>query len=396
MSTKLPIKPRVIEWARESAGLSREEVVSKLKRKSITVETITAWETGGETPTLPQLEMLAYSIYKRPLALFFFPEPPEEETPEESFRTLPEYEISKMPPKLRYLIRQARVMQINLAELNDNTNPAPRKILHDLGYRPNSPVEEMSKSVRTYFNIDLDEQMSWKDSDVALKNWRALYEECGIAVFKEAFNHREGKLTVESPFSGFCLYDDTYPIIYVNNSKPKTRQIFTLFHELAHLLLRTGGVDTRIDDYIDQIDGDNKNAEILCNKFAGAFLVPDEDFNRRVSGLQIDDPAISQWANLYKVSREVILRKFLDRGDVNQSTYNGYVASWAQSRKPKPKGGSSYSNKGVYLGDRYLGLVFGKYYQKKISLEQVANYLGVKVKNIPGYEALIYRQGKAG
>ncbi|KKL56723.1 hypothetical protein LCGC14_2242570, partial [marine sediment metagenome] len=38
-------------------------------------------------------ERLAYEIYKRPLALFFFPEPPEEETPKESFRTLPQEEI---------------------------------------------------------------------------------------------------------------------------------------------------------------------------------------------------------------------------------------------------------------------------------------------------------------
>ena len=40
---------------------------------------------------------------------------------------------------------------------------------------------------------------------------------------------------------GFCLQDDEFPIIYLNNSAAKSRQIFSLFHELAHLLLRTSG-----------------------------------------------------------------------------------------------------------------------------------------------------------
>ena len=35
-----------------------------------------------------------------------------------------------------------------------------------------------------------------------------------------------------------------------------------------------------------------------------------------------------------------------------------------------------------------MNLVFSKYYQKKISTEQVADYLGVKTNHISKYEAL--------
>jgi hypothetical protein len=46
-----------------------------LKRKPEEVE---AWEAGESAPTYPQLEKLAYQIYKRPLAVFFLPTPLDE------------------------------------------------------------------------------------------------------------------------------------------------------------------------------------------------------------------------------------------------------------------------------------------------------------------------------
>ena len=90
MSEQLPVNPVMLRWARETGGFGIDDVVGKLKRKRITAETVASWEEKGATsPTYAQLERLAYEVYKRPLALFFFPEPPEEESPAESFRTLP-------------------------------------------------------------------------------------------------------------------------------------------------------------------------------------------------------------------------------------------------------------------------------------------------------------------
>jgi len=81
MSEHIPVNPEVLRWARETGGFDIPDVVVKLKRKRITSETVTSWEKGTASPTYVQLERLAYEIYKRPLALFFFPEPHEEATP---------------------------------------------------------------------------------------------------------------------------------------------------------------------------------------------------------------------------------------------------------------------------------------------------------------------------
>lgn len=389
MIQPIPVNPEILQWARLTAGFSVEDVVLKLDRKSIVAETIIAWELGESVPTYTQLETLAYKIYKRPLALFFFPEPPSEETPEQTFRTLPEYEIDLMPPRIRFLIREAKVRQLNLAELYDNANPAERQIVRDLSFDPGVSAEKMATVIREYLQIDLAMQTRWKDSEEALKSWRHALEAHGIFVFKAAFK--------VDAFSGLCLYDEQFPIIYVNNSKSKNRQIFTLFHELAHLLFRTGGVDTRLEDYLSYLHGDNRRIEILCNRFAGEFLVPAHDFDQRTKGMGIDDASIQKLADCYHVSREVILRKLADRGIVNPKDYEDKVREWerAIASKGSGAGGDYYRNIGAYLGEPYLEMAFSRYYQKRISTEQLADYLGVKVKSVPGMEALLLRKGVA-
>lgn len=382
MKEQIPVNPVMLTWARETAGISIEEVSRRIKKP---IEVIQSWESGADTPTYIQLEKLAYQIYKRPLALFFFPDPPQEETPEQSFRTLPDQEIENMSSRMKILIRRARVLQENLRELNEAVNPADRHIFKELQINVDQSLGEMVTSVREFIGIDLDQQFGWKDSDQAFKRWRESLEENGIFVFKDAFK--------EDAFSGFCLYDNEFPIIYINNSKSNTRQIFTLFHELAHILFKTGGVDARIDDYINYLGGDDRKIEIICNRFAGAYLVPDSDFNERIKGTNVNDILLNDLASLYKVSREVILRKFLDRNIVDQNYYLEKTEEWANSKKTKKGGGNYYRNIGIYLSQSYMEQAFSRFYQNRISDVQLASYLGIKTNGITNVESIMMSKG---
>lgn len=383
----IPVNPEVLAWARETAGLSIDEVVSRVNRKRVSSETVLAWEKGTDAPSYPQLERLAYEIYKRPLAIFFFPNPPEEETAKQSFRTLPEYEIDLLPSRIRVLARKAQSLQLNLYELHEGANPSDRKIANDLSYSPDVPADRMAADVRSYLSVDLDTQFGWQDSEHAFKFWRESLEECGISVFKDAFR--------EDSFSGFCLYDDRFPLIYVNNTKPFTRQSFTLFHELAHLLFKTGGIDTNLEQYLDYLVGDNRLIEILCNKFAGEFLVPSADFESRSRGMRVDDSSIERLAKTYQVSREVVLRKYFDMGAVDQNYYDERVAAWRQGTTARAPGGNYYANMGAYLSSPYVEKAFTRYHQNHFGVEQLADYLGVKVRSVPGMEAHLFRKGTA-
>jgi len=389
MSQQIPVNPVMLRWARETYGFGIDDVVVKLKRKRVTSETVASWEKGTASPSYAQLERLAYEIYKRPLALFFFPEPPEEETPKESFRTLPQEEIDLLEPRLLYLVRQAKVMQENLRELFDGVNPAEKQVYSDITIGK-STISGVAKTVREYLDVSLDRQYAFTSNDIALKFWRNVLEKHGVFVFKDAFKDKDGEC------SGFCLYDDVFPIIFINNGQAKTRQIFTLFHELAHLLFKTGGVDLRHDEFIQRMRGPNRRVELFCNKFAGEFLVPTKDIKPRIGSRGIDDNLLTRLADKYSVSREVILRKCLDLKRITKASYEAKVKEWDEDRLTRGRsgsGGNYYLTQGAYLGPHYIETVFGKYYQGAISKTQVADYLGMKEANVNKFESSVFHGG---
>ena len=126
MKESLPINKEILKWARITIGLTSEEVASKMG-KSETV--ILEWESGNSSPTYSQLEKLAYHVYKRPLAVFFFPDIPEEESPRTEFRTLPDVIVDNLPSELIKLYRKAKVFQLNLDELFDGNKPVDTNLL---------------------------------------------------------------------------------------------------------------------------------------------------------------------------------------------------------------------------------------------------------------------------
>jgi Zn-dependent peptidase ImmA (M78 family) len=372
------VNPNIIQWARERARYSLESVAVKFKKD---VSVIEKWESGEDFPTYSQLEKLA-EIYKRPLALFFFPEPPLEAEEKQEFRTLPDFEIENLAADTIYALRQAKAMQLSLQEINNGINPSTKKIFQDIAVSSSDDLRRLAEQIRNYLNVTLEEQLTWNDQETALKKWRSAVEEAGIFIFKRSFKQRE--------ISGFCLIDIEFPIIYLNNSTEKSRQIFTIFHELAHILLQTNGITKSDDRYINSLQGENKYIEIFCNKFAAEFLLPNHVFSEIIRETIVNvndndnDKIISKISSDYKVSREVVLRKLLDNNLISQKEYTLKVNEWYSEQvgksqdKNKKSGGNPYANQATYLGENYLKLVFNKYYQGQYDIERVADYLNIK------------------
>ena len=363
----------MLKWARDTSGYSIEDVVEKLNLKTVSPETVGSWEQGNAKPSYAQLEKLA-GMYKRSLAIFFFPSPPEEPALNEMFRSLSNTTTQSFPPQIRYLIRQALARQIDLYDLHGDGHSADIEIFRKkMKGRPQNDEKMLATTMREFLDIPLNEQFGWSTEDEALKQWRNRLEDIGVWVFKDAFQAED--------YCGFCLYDENFPIIFLNNSMPKNRQIFTLFHEVAHLLIAKGGVDFR-KGVEHEFQENYRQDEIFCNAFAGEFLVPDDNFP--ISTVP-DKKQISDYAKKYKVSREVILRKCFERILVTQEFYNSKVMEWRESwaskeqtPEKKKKSEDYYSTQKMYLGDKYLSLVFGQYYQQRFDEYKLADYLGVK------------------
>ena len=220
------VNPDLLKWARNSLGLSIIEVAQRIHKSPAVVED---WESGQSHPTFNQLELLADSVYRRPVAVFFFPAPPEEPSVAHDFRTLPGTEIDKLDRDTRLALRDARAYQVSLSELSRGLNQAGDRLLtSSLQVDIRTNVSVLARLVREKLGFTVTQQSSWRSSTQAFKNWRIALEQVGIYVFKRSIEQRE--------ISGFCLNNPVFPIIIINNSTPHTRQIFTLFHELAHLL----------------------------------------------------------------------------------------------------------------------------------------------------------------
>jgi len=376
------IQPAVMRWARQSIGLSVSDVAIRLKKP---VGEIESWETGTGYPSYPQLEKLAYQIYKRPLAVFFLPAPPEETSPEREFRTLPMNDLLSLTVDTHLQIRRAHAFQLSLRELFDSRNPSDRCIWHDLSLSLARPVVEQGISIRTYLGIALEEQIQWKDDDHAMKQWRKVIEDKGVFIFKESFKQED--------ISGFCLVDNQFPVVYLNNGTTKTRQIFSLLHELAHLLLNVNGLSKFDREYVERLSGQEKKIERFCNAIAAEVLIPLSDFREQAKGFPVDvryasEPQFSALAGRYGVSRESVLRRFLDLERVTSAFYEEKSREWRLQQR-KTGGGNWYATHNVYLSERFAKEVVSRHYRNQLSLEQAADMLGVKPRNFSGLEQRI-------
>lgn len=116
-------------------------------------------------------------------------------------------------------------------------------------------------------------------------------------------------------------------------------------------------------------------------------------FRKQLEGKKPTEEFVSKLATTYGVSREVILRKFLDLQRITSDEYtersSQYLEDYfrysdAVKAQQKP-GGNYYNTQASYKGRQYTELVFKGYYSNKISLAQAAQYMNMKIPSIRAF-----------
>ena len=114
---RVAVRPEVLRWARERAGLAQEDLAGRFRR-------LRDWEAGKAQPTLKQVEAFACAVHA-PTGYLFLSAPPEESVPIPDFRTVagqtltrpsPRYIISSCPGSTCLDPRDVRDSRINLFE----------------------------------------------------------------------------------------------------------------------------------------------------------------------------------------------------------------------------------------------------------------------------------------
>lgn len=375
--------PAVLRWAREAVGLSLAEAAGRLGKPT---DLLQAWETGTAAPTFRQLETLAEQVYKRPVAVFFFPEPPKEEELRKEFRTLPGTEFDRFERDTRLALREAKAYQLSLTELTRGENPSSTPLLGAIRPSPTENIESLAQRTREHLNVSVEKQQSWRDTEVALKGWRSAVEEAGVFVFKRSFRQKS--------ISGFCLHDKVVPVIMINNGTAHTRQIFTLFHEIGHLLYGVSSVTMNDVRYIRKFTGIARTIEVQCNAFAAEFLLPATQFPWHLFTTAEVNDSVERTAKLFNVSREVVLRRLRDVGMVQKETYEKKAQEWIdQSQAERGKagtGGMYYANQATYLSETLVDLAFSQYHTGKLTKGDLAEIFDMKARNVDRFETYLH------
>lgn len=388
---KATVNPAVLTWARESAGFDLAAAAVKL---DVDREKLLAWENidGEEAPSIPQLRKLA-ELYRRPLAVLYLPEPPVSFQPMHDFRRLPDLGLRRFSPELTLEIRFAQQRRALALELFEDAEEKPK----DFGLETtiNSNPETAAVDIRNALGINHAEQSRWRDHRVAFTAWRSKIEELGVLVFQAS------KIESEEA-SGFAYWADVLPFIVVNRKDAYARRVFSMFHELAHLMLRQSGVS--------DLDGDGPRAptdekiEVFCNQVAAAALMPRDTFlaepaiaTRGVGSHEWDDATVQSLSLIYGVSREAIVRRLLTLNRTTEAFYvrkrAQYAVEFQQQRqrdreknagKPIPR--NMPRETVADYGKPFVRRVIQNYHLDRISLSDVSGYLGVKVRHVSGIE----------
>lgn len=317
MAELIPVAPEVLVWARQSALASVVDAAERTGRES---QTILDWEAGRDRPTYGQLERLADEYGVSVNALLLPAAPPTPESPPD-FRS-PSQARESISRTTRRELRRARYLQSLLGEV---------KILPVLALPSIKQGQDAGPSLRHALGVSMAQQLSWTDANMAFREWRAALNGLGILVLQQKLPLGE-LLGLSLPAA-----NGGPPVVLINQGDWINARIFTLLHELGHLVLaRDGGI---CDPWRQGSRLSSQSLEGRCNRFAGSVLVPGEHLREQSEVLQVaaesDDAAVMKLlttlGNRYRVSSQVIWYRIHELGLVSASVFH---ALWPRLRPP--------------------------------------------------------------
>lgn len=329
----VPISGGVLGWAREEAGLTR---LGLAERAQLPVEGIEAWETGAELPTKGQFSKLVKAL-KRPSAVFFLPEPPASASMPTALRRAPGLGGHRIGPEEALQIRWARRLQEITSWVIEDSGQNPAVLDR---YSLEADPAESAAQVRKRSAVSTEEQLSWPNPSTAFHAWRNCLEEQGVLVLQLSM----GKNSIR----GFGAWDEYAPLVAVNTAYHPTARIFTLFHEIGHLLTRT---DAACLSFV--LPGDHDiEAERWCERYAAAFLLPEESLRKAAEGygissaLRTTDPDKARLiANRFSVSTRATALRLQEIGLAEPSLYSAVVSKFADWNTAEGGGGGQTASR---------------------------------------------------
>lgn len=365
----VPITGSVLRWAREEVGLSQAELADSVNVDPSEVE---SWEVGGSTPSKGNFSRLV-TVLKRPSAIFFLPDPPTQAGLPTSLRNAPGLGQHKLGPvevrQIRWARRLQEIASWSLRDAHEGPFPFARYSLDD-------DPQEAGALYRESLDVPVSDQLGWATASEAFRAWRSVLESQDILVLQLSLG--------QGNIRGFSAWDDYAPLVAVNTAYHPTARIFTLFHEVAHLLTRTDAACLRFI----LPSGQDSRMERWCETFSAAFLLP-ADALRSVAGRygvseseRVTDPDVARRiANRFSVSTRATSLRLQELGLAPSSLYTS-VADLFDSMDWNTGGGGGGGQPAPekrlsQLGSRVPEILFDAAASGRLNRRDLSDYLNL-------------------
>lgn len=369
---KVSIEPKILEWAMNRSN--KTELLHK------NFKFLTEWLTGKKEPTLKQLELFANAT-NTPLGYFFLKDVPTESLPVPHYRTTTDrFNAENSSPELIDTIYAMQRRQDFMKEyLEENIVDS----LDFIGiYKGNDPIE-LAILIRKILELPERWALNYKSFDEALK---CLINRCEVNFITVMVNGIVGnntsrKLDVEE-FRGFVLVDRVAPLIFINGADAKSAQVFTLIHEVAHLIIGSSAIVEA-----SPLNTSTEDVEELCNKAAVEFLCPEKLYLTLWNENEYEP--IVELSRKLKVSRVVIARRALEIQILDYKEfklfYDEYKKEIINRVKKESTGGNFYYTAVRKLGTLFSDAIIYKVNNKTIQYTDAYKLTGMKAHTFHKY-----------
>lgn len=328
MRTEINVKPDILTWAVARAGYDLTEFSKK-------VPNLQKWLKGEKNPTIKQLEAFSKKVHL-PFGYLFLSEPPKEKLPIPFFRTnkRKNKDVSINVYDTILLMQQRQDWLRNY--LQDNHFERLKFVGR---YEGVFDVLKIVNDIRKTLKLNESWAREFGTWEESLNKLTDRIEDVSIiTVFNGVVENNVYRKIAVDECRGFVLVDEYAPFMFVNNTDSKAAQLFTIVHELAHIWTgHSAAFDFR------KLQPADDPIEVLCDKIAAEFLVPENAF----TDFWANYPDIKKASRHFKVSQVVIARRALDTGKITKEEffdfYNEYKHRESNKKENSPSGGNFYA-----------------------------------------------------
>ncbi len=362
------INPAMLRQCREQIGLNFEEAQKKIK-------ILDKLENGELQPTFKQLASLS-SLYHVPQWVFLKQELPEQYRFKDSMPAFRKFNSRPIfsDHKVRVITANvARFRKLILEFSDDMQEQIPPFSPPDL----TSDIVKLSGRVRKWLGYPETDSGKFQD-------WKKAVESKNILVFMSSKYQGWSKIHPHL-FRGISIYQETLPIIVINNSDAYQAQSFTLFHELGHLLKKESTLDEEFSP------AKSSSEEKWCNEFAGELLMPRSSFLQATKTFSLtgnkpeDLQQLAIIAKQFSVSKFACTMRMRNLKIINQQRYNE-VELWLkedyqqikESRESRPLKRNMAKERLNQYGSIYSRVVVQAYREQEIGLHKLCKLMGIK------------------